>query len=810
MPWRELPARLNASNDFFIRTSDEGHKRFVRDFLQRMYDNGDIYQDVYAGLYCVGCEAFKTEDELTPDGLCPDHGIEARVDRGEELLLPALRLSGQAARALRRAAGLRAAGLPLQRGALVHRGRPAATSASRAPGQPWGIPLPWDESQVAYVWADALVNYLSALTYARPGEDLRDEFWPVVHHLLAKDILRFHCVFWPAMLLSAGYEPPKQLFVHGYLLLDDRKISKSLGNVDRPARADRRLRRRRRPVLDRARGLVRPGRRARRSTASASATSSELANDLGNLLSRTTAMVARYRDGTSRGRRSPTRRSTSTRCARDVAARIDASTSRARSTQIWDARPPAQPVRHGGGAVAAREGRRERGRGSTRVLYNARRRAHGGRGRARRRTCPRPRRRSSRRSARPTTSRWERVAERRRRRRGRHRAVGAALPADRAAVRRCVIDTHAHLDALDDDPSAVVDARARRGRDAHPHRRHRRRGEPARARVADAHDGVFAILGIHPHEAATRRDEDVARAARAARAPEGGRGGGDRASTGSATTRRATRSSASSTRSSRSPPSSASPSSSTRAPPTRTRSRRSPASTAPSSSTASRRRTCCRPRSSAAGTSRSPATRPSRRRSTSASRRAQVPADRILAETDCPYLAPQPVRGKRNEPAYVVHTLAALAEARGERPGRARGADRRERDAPASACRDAIAAEEGVRPALPRRREHPRRDRAARQLAARRRRARDRPGARRAHALPRRARRARARRRGRPLARAAPAELGDERRARFGDALQLDLRTPTRRSSSRTCPTTSRRRSSSRASTACRRSSCGA
>ena len=74
--WRELPARLNAVNDFFIRTSDEGHKQFVRDFLQRMYDNGDIYQDVYAGLYCVGCEAFKNEDELTPDGLCPEHGTK--------------------------------------------------------------------------------------------------------------------------------------------------------------------------------------------------------------------------------------------------------------------------------------------------------------------------------------------------------------------------------------------------------------------------------------------------------------------------------------------------------------------------------------------------------------------------------------------------------------------------------------------------------------------------------------------------------------------------------------------------------------
>ncbi|MGH3048801.1 MAG: class I tRNA ligase family protein, partial [Gaiellaceae bacterium] len=168
-------------------------------------------------------------------------------------------------------------------------------SISRA-GQPWGVPLPWDPEHVAYVWADALINYLSALAYARPGEDLREAFWPVVHHLLAKDILRFHCVFWPAMLLSAGYEPPAQLFVHGYLLLDDRKISKSLGNIVDPLELidvygpD--------PVrfwMARAVSFGQDG------SASVDGVreryESELANDLGNLLSRTTAMVARYRDG---------------------------------------------------------------------------------------------------------------------------------------------------------------------------------------------------------------------------------------------------------------------------------------------------------------------------------------------------------------------------------------------------------------------------------------------------------------------------------------------------------------------------------
>jgi methionyl-tRNA synthetase len=306
----------------------------VRDFLQRMHDNGDIYQDLYAGLYCVGCEAFKNEDELTPDGLCPEHGTKpewieeknyffrlsayqdkllALYDERQDFVLPGFRYN--------EARSFIAGGLQ-------------DFSISRA-GQPWGIPLPWDESQVAYVWADALVNYLSALTYARPGEDLRDEFWPTVHHLLAKDILRFHCVYWPAMLLSAGYEPPKQLFVHGWLLLDDRKISKSFGNVIDPLElidiygAD--------PVrywIARAVSFGQDG------SASVEGVreryDSELANDLGNLLSRTTAMIARYRDGTV-AKVQPDVPVDFDSLRRDVIGRIDVFDVTGALDQIWDA-----------------------------------------------------------------------------------------------------------------------------------------------------------------------------------------------------------------------------------------------------------------------------------------------------------------------------------------------------------------------------------------------------------------------------------------------------------------------------------------
>jgi len=299
--WRELPERLNASNDFFIRTSDEEHKRFVQGFLQRLHDNGHVYQDVYAGMYCVGCEAFKTEADLV-DGKCPEHDREPEWIEERNWFF---RLSSfqQQLLDLYENADFVQPGFRANEARSFIEGGLQDFSISRA-GQTWGIPIPWDPDSVAYVWADALVNYLSALTYARPGEDLRATFWPAVRHLLAKDILRFHCVYWPAMLLAAGHEPPRQLFVHGYLLLDDRKISKSLGNVVDPLDlidvygAD--------PVRfwcaraisfgqDGAASIVGIHERYER----------ELGNDLGNLLSRTTAMVARYRGGKLRATPSP-------------------------------------------------------------------------------------------------------------------------------------------------------------------------------------------------------------------------------------------------------------------------------------------------------------------------------------------------------------------------------------------------------------------------------------------------------------------------------------------------------------------------
>jgi methionyl-tRNA synthetase len=331
--WRALAGRVDAEPDFFIRTSDAAHVEFVREFLQRIYDNGDVYEDTYAGLYCVGCEAFKVESELV-DGKCPDHPNTPLEYLEEKNYF--FRLSGYQERLLRLYDERADLVLPKFRSNEARsfiEGGLRDFSISRA-GETWGIPLPWDESQVAYVWADALVNYLSALTYARPGEDLRPVFWPAVHHLMAKDILRFHCVYWPAMLLSAGYEVPKQIFVHGYLLLEERKISKSIGNVISPL-----------DLVDvygpdavrfwaiRSVSFGQDGSVSLESIRERY--ERELGNELGNLLSRTTAMIARYREGSLPAAESATLAAEFDTLGPSVAERIDAWDLTGALEEIW-------------------------------------------------------------------------------------------------------------------------------------------------------------------------------------------------------------------------------------------------------------------------------------------------------------------------------------------------------------------------------------------------------------------------------------------------------------------------------------------
>jgi methionyl-tRNA synthetase len=292
--FRELSQRLGVQNDFFIRTTDPEHEAVVQEFVQRIYDNGHIYEGVYAGLYCARCEAFYNEDELV-EGLCPQHAIPLEHVEEKNYFF---RLSAFADQVLALYDADPDYVLPRFRAnearSFVERGLDDI-SVSRG-GQTWGIAVPWDPDQVIYVWVDALINYYSALTYARPGEDLREQYWPEVRHLLAKDILKFHCVIWPALLLAAGESSPKQLFVHGYLLVDDRKMSKSRGNVIDPlAVAETYGNDALRYYLFRSVSFGQDG--SISLEALHERYERELGNDLGNLLSRTTAMIARYREG---------------------------------------------------------------------------------------------------------------------------------------------------------------------------------------------------------------------------------------------------------------------------------------------------------------------------------------------------------------------------------------------------------------------------------------------------------------------------------------------------------------------------------
>jgi methionyl-tRNA synthetase len=300
--FKALAPLIGASNDFFIRTTDPQHMTKVQEVLTRVRERGFVYAGTFEGWYCPRCADFKAENEIDEGNHCPIHHIELTREQEEnyffklsafqerleqlyaereDFVAPRTRYN-EALSFIR--SGLR--DVPLTRHKLT-----------------WGIPVPWDPEHVFYVWFDALLNYYTALAYAPPpwrreGEevDLTALFWPASYHLIAKDILRFHTVYWPALLMAAGIELPRHVFVHGYLLMEGEKMSKSLGNVLDPFAVIERF------GADALRFyLLREvpfGQDGSVSTGSFEQRyESELANELGNLASRSLAMIGRYRGG---------------------------------------------------------------------------------------------------------------------------------------------------------------------------------------------------------------------------------------------------------------------------------------------------------------------------------------------------------------------------------------------------------------------------------------------------------------------------------------------------------------------------------
>ncbi|MCW2951118.1 MAG: methionyl-tRNA synthetase [Conexibacter sp.] len=290
-----LGPQLNVSNDFFIRTSDPRHVARVQEVMQKIHDNGHTYLGTYEGWYCPRCADFRSENEIAEGNTCPIHHIPLLREQEENWFFRLSSFQEPLERLFAERPGFVAPPARYNEALAFVRSGLRDVSLSRGKFT-WGVPVTWDPSHVFYVWFDALLNYYTALTFAREGEDLRDRFWPPTFHVIGKDILKFHAVYWPAILMAAGLELPEHEFVHGYLLLDGEKMSKSLGNVLDPFEVMERF------GTDALRYYcfreVSFGQDGSVSTTGFEARyESELANDYGNLASRTLAMVARYRDG---------------------------------------------------------------------------------------------------------------------------------------------------------------------------------------------------------------------------------------------------------------------------------------------------------------------------------------------------------------------------------------------------------------------------------------------------------------------------------------------------------------------------------